>query len=87
MLLVEQFVAGVQALPVVSQPRYSFFVELGQAAESHEVKARASTLVFNDGGNGNDEECRPQRHALIGNRLIEEEAGDEYEYNQGLRVL
>jgi len=37
MIMVKKIVAGIQTLPNVIQPRHPFFIELGQAAEFHEV--------------------------------------------------
>jgi hypothetical protein len=65
----------------VHQPRTPFFIKLRQAAEFHEVQPRAATLIFNQGGNGNDEACGPQRRCFVDQDLINEKAGDESEHN------
>ena len=79
MIPIEKFLASVEAFPVASQARISFFIELGQAAEFHEVETRAAALIFNPSGNGNDAARGPQGDTLVGNGLVDEKAGDESE--------
>jgi hypothetical protein len=70
-ILIKEIVATIETFPVVSEARNSLFVELRKAAEFHEVEAGTAALVFNQGGTGEDEACRPKGQALCDHGLIE----------------
>ena len=86
MILIEELFAGVKVLPIVSQARVRFFIELGKAMKFHEAKAGAATLVFNQGANRDDETRRPNRDGLFDNRQVQDETGDKSETDQSLCV-
>ncbi len=86
MILVKEFVAAIELVPLMCQSRSALVVIRKKVAKLHELQVPLVTALHDRGAGWNQKKCGPKWQSLRNNGEIEGCATEQRDSDQNLRI-